>query len=226
LIGPNGAGKTTVFNLISGETVPSSGSIIFQGHRLNGLRPDKIARLGIARTFQNLRLFTGLSVLDNVVIGAQIHKTYGFLSMLTSAPVVAKGEKEYRRQALDLLEELEITDHADQLAGNLPYGAQRKLEIARALATRPRLLLLDEPAAGMNPSESQELMRTIQRVKDRFELTILLIEHDMNVVMNLCDIIQVLCYGSCIAQGHPDEVKKDPAVVDAYLGRRGNRAGN
>lgn len=226
LIGPNGAGKTTVFNMISGENPPTSGSILFHDKNITGLRSDQIARLGITRTFQNLRLFTGLSVLQNVMVGAQIHKTYGFLSMLTSSPAIGKGERQLYEESMELLEVLEIADKADLPATSLPYGAQRKLEIARALATKPQILLLDEPAAGMNPSESQELMRTIKRVRDQYQLTILLIEHDMKVVMNLCDQIQVLCYGSCIAEGVPEAIKNDPGVIDAYLGRRAERAKN
>ena len=210
--------------MISGETAPSSGSVYLQDKNITGLRSDQIAGMGIARTFQNLRLFTGLSVLENVMIGAQLHKGYGFVSMISSLPSLRKGEVKLRKEAMELLEVLEIADQANQLSGNLPYGSQRKLEMVRALATKPRVLLLDEPAAGMNPSESQDLMHTIKHIRDRFQLTILLIEHDMNVVMNLCDEIQVLCYGSSIAQGPPDSVKHNPAVIEAYLGRRVSHA--
>jgi branched-chain amino acid transport system ATP-binding protein len=220
LIGPNGAGKTTVFNVLSGEQKPNSGCVRLCGRDITGWRPDAIAALGMARTFQNLRLFGTLSVLDNVLIGAQIHKEYGFLSTLVSGPRLIGGEHHLREEAHTLLQEMGIGSEAYKIAGSLPYGKQRKLEIARAMATRPRLLLLDEPAAGMNPSESHDLMDTIRRVRERYDLTVLLIEHDMNLVMSLCERLQVLCYGTIIAEGTPAAIKDNPQVIEAYLGRR------
>lgn len=225
LIGPNGAGKTTVFNVLAGELKPTHGQIFLNGQNITGLSSDRIASLGIARTFQNLRLFPNLTVVENVMVGAQIHRNYGFFSTLASAPSMLRGERQLRLEAMSLLEALGLKEEAQHMAGSLPYGKQRKLEIARALATRPCLLLLDEPAAGMNPSESEELMNTIKRVRDEFDLTILLIEHDMNVVMNLCQNLQVLCYGNIIAEGTPEEIKADPQVIEAYLGRRTINAG-
>jgi len=224
LIGPNGAGKTTVFNILTGTIKPNAGTIRLDGRNITGLRPDLIARLGMARTFQNLRLFNTLTVLENVLIGAQIHKSYGFVAALGSLPPLTGGERILRAQAYELLEMLGLADKARQPAGSLPYGSQRKLEIARALATKPRVLLLDEPAAGMNPRESQELMETIRQIQKQFNLTILLIEHDMNVVMNLCQRLQVLCYGCIIAEGTPAEIKNNPQVIEAYLGRKAGNA--
>lgn len=219
LIGPNGAGKTTVFNVLTGVLKPTTGSVHLRGRAVTGLRPDRIAALGMARTFQNLRLFKSLTVLDNVLVGAQIHKSYGFFTALVGLPSLGRGERALRDRAFELLEALGLAGHAQQPAGSLPYGSQRKLEIARALATGPRVLLLDEPAAGMNPRESLELMETIRKVRDRFDLTILLIEHDMRVVMNLCQSLQVLSYGRIIAEGTPAEIRNNPEVVEAYLGR-------
>jgi branched-chain amino acid transport system ATP-binding protein len=219
LIGTNGAGKTTVFNMLTGALVPDSGTIAFEGKDITGHRPDRIAKRGIARTFQNLRLFSGISVLDNVLVGAQLYKHYGYFQGILGLPAARKDEAALREKALELLEIMGLADFASREAGSLPYGSQRRLEIARALATRPKLLLLDEPAAGMNPKESLELMETISRIRERFGVTVLLIEHDMKVVMNLCERVQVLCYGKIIAEGTPTEIKNDPQVVEAYLGR-------
>lgn len=224
LIGTNGAGKTTVFNILTGMQKPTSGRIRFLGRDITGRRPDQITRQGIARTFQNLRLFGGLTVLDNVLIGAQIEKQYGFLAALAGLPSLTRGEERLRERAGRILEALGLKQQATQLAGSLPYGNQRRLEIARALATQPRLLLLDEPAAGMNPKESQELMEMIRRIRAEFDLTILLIEHDMRVVMNLCHNLQVLCYGRTIATGRPEEIQNHPQVIEAYLGRSARHA--
>ncbi|MGE5380653.1 MAG: ABC transporter ATP-binding protein [Methylocystaceae bacterium] len=220
LIGPNGAGKTTVFNLLSGEQKPTAGSIRLQGLEIGGLSPHIIAARGMARTFQNLRLFGTMTVMENVLVAAQMHKNYGFAATLVSAPRLSHGEIALRAEAVKYLEVMDLSSKLEDQAASLPYGEQRKLEIARALATKPRLLLLDEPAAGMNPSESMELMATIKRVRDEYDLTILLIEHDMQVVMSLCEHLQVLNYGSIIAEGSPMEIKNNPQVVEAYLGRR------
>lgn len=219
LIGPNGAGKTTVFNLLTGVLPPTEGRIMLRDQNLTRLSPDRITRLGIARTFQNIRLFPNLTVLQNLLIAVQIHKNSGFLSTVFSFPGFIREEKELAARALVYLEALGIAHYRDQKAKNLPYGAQRKLEVARALAAGPAVLLLDEPAAGMNPQETLELMHTIRRIKDEFNLAIILIEHDMNVVMNLCHRLLVLSYGKTIAEGTPAEIKNNPTVINAYLGR-------
>lgn len=220
LIGPNGAGKTSAFNVISGFYKPTSGTIKFLGKSIGGMRPDQVCREGMSRTFQNIRLFGNQTVLQNVMIGSRIRQKYSWWQTL--APFiftdVIQEDAAIKAGALDLLTQLGLEEFADEKASALPYGAQRRLEIARALATRPEFLLLDEPAAGMNPQESEELMNFIRRLRDEFNLTILLIEHDMKVVMNVCDYIQVLDQGVHIAQGTPAEIKANPRVVEAYLG--------
>lgn len=218
LIGPNGAGKTTAFNLITGVYQPTTGEIHFDGKSIVGLKPYQITQRGIARTFQNIRLFSELSVLENVKIAFHFHVKYGLLeSVLRMGRYFAEEEK-IEKEALKLLEIFHLADKADELAKNLPYGAQRRLEIARALAAKPKLLLLDEPAAGMNPQETKELMEMIAWIRKEFGLTILLIEHDMSLVMGICERIYVLEYGTIIAQGTPETIKNDPEVIRAYLG--------
>ncbi|MBS1718430.1 MAG: ABC transporter ATP-binding protein [Armatimonadetes bacterium] len=218
LIGPNGAGKTTCFNLITGVYKPTSGKILFKGQEVGGLAPNKIAEKGIARTFQNIRLFSSLSVLDNVVVGGFLRHKTGLLSALGYMPSAIKETEELRQQAMHWLEVMDLTDVAHHQSGDLPYGKQRRLEIARAMATNPDLLLLDEPAAGMNPQESEDLRATVRRLRDEFGRTVLLIEHDMKFVMNLCEKIVVLDHGEEIAQGGPAEVRNNPQVIAAYLG--------
>ena len=218
LIGPNGAGKTTAFNLLTGVYEPSGGTIEFEGKSLVGLKPYQITQRGIARTFQNIRLFSELSVLDNVKIAYHSHVKYGLLESVLRVGRYFKEEDEIESKALDFLKIFKLEHKKDEIAKNLPYGEQRRLEIARALAAKPQLLLLDEPAAGMNPQETQELMQMITWIRKEFGLTILLIEHDMNLVMGICERIYVLEYGSIIAQGTPEEIKSDPQVIKAYLG--------
>ncbi len=218
LIGPNGAGKTTVFNLLTGVYAPTSGEILLMGRPLNGLRPYEITRRGVARTFQNIRLFNELSVLDNVKIAFHRHVKSSILASVLRFPGFAREERQLEAKALELLEIFHLTGRKDELAKNLSYGEQRRLEIVRALATGPRLLLLDEPAAGMNPQETNELVQLIRWVRERFNLTIILIEHDMGLVMQLCERIYVLDYGLVIAEGAPGEIKRDPRVIQAYLG--------
>lgn len=218
LIGPNGAGKTTVFNLLTGVYKPTSGGIVFVGKSMNKLTPTKITQLGIARTFQNIRLFKDMTVLDNVKVGLHYSQNYSLLASILHLPNYFKGEEQMTKKAMELLEVFDLDKYADVKASNLPYGKQRKLEIARALATSPKLLLLDEPAAGMNPTETAELMETIQIVRKKFQVSILLIEHDMKLVMGICDKIAVLNFGTIIAFGTPDEIKSNPDVIAAYLG--------
>ena len=218
LIGPNGAGKTTVFNLLTGVYKPDEGIIRLDGKDITGLATARINREGIARTFQNIRLFAKLSVLDNVKAGLHHRFPYGTLSGVLKLPAYRKAEAEMDAEALKLLDVFELGAYRDHLATNLPYGAQRKLEIARAVATNPKLLLLDEPAAGMNPNETQELMDTIRFIRDTFHLTVLLIEHDMRLVSGICDRITVLNFGRILAEGNTKEVLNDPEVVKAYIG--------
>lgn len=218
LIGPNGAGKTTVFNLITGMEAPDSGRIYFRRQFIHGLPAHRVARLGVARTFQNIRLLDSLSVLDNVKVAYHSHIGYGLLDAALRLPKFHAVEREIAEKSMEFLSLFDLADLAGLHAASLPYGMRRKLEIARALATEASLLLLDEPAAGLNPYESAELAELIRRIRDEFRVTVLLIEHDMKMVMNLCERIVVLNFGQVIAQGPPARVKADPAVIEAYLG--------
>ena len=218
LIGPNGAGKTTIFNLLTGVYKPSEGVISLEGTNITGLKTIDINKAGIARTFQNIRLFKDLSVLDNVKAGLHNHYKYSTLEGILRLPKYFKMEKAMNERAMELLKVFELEEEADYLAANLPYGKQRKLEISRALATEPKLLLLDEPAAGMNPNETMELMDTIRFVRDNFDMTILLIEHDMKLVSGICEELTVLNFGRILSQGKPSRVLTDPQVITAYLG--------
>ncbi|NLG78890.1 MAG: ABC transporter ATP-binding protein [Firmicutes bacterium] len=222
LIGPNGAGKTTVFNIVTGQYTPTSGRVIFEGRDITGWRPDLIAAAGIARTFQNVRLFTGLTVLDNVLVSQHLRLKSSFLSAAFQLSDYVKEDEDGRARGMDLLERVGLASLAKEQAGSLPYGQQRRLEIARALATNPRLLLLDEPAAGMNPEETTQLMKFICRIRDEFGLTIFLIEHDMRLVMGICERIRVIDYGVSIAEGTPQEIQSNPRVIAAYLGEEGD----
>ena len=221
LIGPNGAGKTTVFNLLTKVYQPTRGSILLDGHETGKMTTAQVNRIGIARTFQNIRLFENLSVEDNIKIGLHNHIRYSMLDGVLRLPKYWKQEKLAHESALELLSIFDMQDLAKTQAGSLPYGAQRRLEIVRALATNPSLLLLDEPAAGMNPSETAELMDNIVKIRDTFQIAILLIEHDMNLVMGICEGIGVLNFGQVIAKGTPDEIKNNPLVIEAYLGKKG-----
>ncbi|NJD61832.1 MAG: ABC transporter ATP-binding protein [Deltaproteobacteria bacterium] len=228
MIGPNGSGKTTVFNVVTGIYRPEAGGVAIEGTPIAGLAPHRINGMGIARTFQNIRLFRNLSVADNVRAGCHRHVRYGSLAALSRSDRFHAGEGELRGKVTELLELISLRDRGGEPAGNLPYGDQRRLEIARALASKPRILLLDEPAAGMNPSEVGKLMEFILEVRARFGLTILLIEHQMRLVMGICERLIVMDFGEVIARGTPDAIRKNPQVIEAYLGRRaatGNRPG-
>ena len=220
LIGPNGAGKTTVFNLLTKVYQPTRGTILLNGKETSGMNTVQVNKAGIARTFQNIRLFSALTVEDNVKIGLHNSMNAGMFSGILRLPRHWKNERVAHERALELLSIFEMEDLANHQAGSLPYGAQRRLEIVRALATKPSLLLLDEPAAGMNPSETAELMENIRKIRDTFQIAVMLIEHDMNLVMGICEGIAVLNYGKIIAKGTPEEIQNNPQVIDAYLGKQ------
>jgi len=224
VIGPNGAGKTTFFNMITGFYVPDEGEIMLNGKSIKGLRPDQIAGRGITRTFQNIRLFKDMTALENVMVGLHSRLKAGFMGILFNSKKVRQEEEKARVEAYKLMEYVGIEHIANEKAGSLPYGLQRQLEIARALATNPEIILLDEPAAGMNPRETVEMTDFIRRLKRELDLTIILIEHDMKLVMGLSEYIHVLDYGRKIAEGTPDEIRNNPAVIEAYLGKSATEA--
>ena len=219
LIGPNGAGKTTIFNLLTGVYQPTRGSVLVNGIDIKGMPIHKVNKLGIARTFQNIRLFTDMTALDNVKVGMHNNIKCSFFESLLHLPSYKRSEKKANERAMELLDFMGLAEFADVKAGSLPYGVQRRLEIVRALASNPSIILLDEPAAGMNPSETAELMHQIRRIRDTFHIAIFLIEHDMNLVMNVCEAIAVVNYGRIIAKGTPEEIRSNPAVIEAYLGK-------
>lgn len=218
LIGPNGAGKTTIFNLLTGVYTPTEGSIVLKQRNLVGKNPSKIVQVGSSRTFQNIRLFKNMTVIDNIKVAYHNEMRYSLIGSIFKTGRYLRDEKKAEKTAMDLLDIFELGGYRDELAKNLPYGKQRKLEIARALATNPSLLLLDEPAAGMNPQETEELMATIRFIKDNFDVSVLLIEHDMKLVMGICERIVVIDYGKIIAKGSPKEIRTNPDVIRAYLG--------
>lgn len=218
LIGPNGAGKTTIFNLLTGVYTPTEGSITLDGVSTIGMKPSDIVMLGSSRTFQNIRLFKNMSVIDNIKIAYHNRMDYGFLASVFNTPAYKEQERKATEVAMNILDVFDMGLYANEVAKNLPYGKQRKLEICRAIATNPKILLLDEPAAGMNPQETEELMETIKLIKNKFSVSILLIEHDMKLVMGICERIVVIDYGKIIAKGSPKDIRKNPNVIKAYLG--------